>query len=183
MRDTAAMRFHAIALLLGLMGFAVKTLKCMACKSPLSNGEKTVCGYCRAKEGSIYASTVQTVSELEVQFSQVRPWPHRGHSTAVRCGATGSCAGIHRGAVTPIAMLHGRCGHSASDAKVVYTKRCCARAGTARSSTEERRCKRTCKRRKMRWRGSNGSSHRTLTIKEPKARRCNVRALMVASCR
>ena len=99
MRDTAAMRFHAIALLLGLMGFAVKTLKCMACKSPLSNGEKTVCGYCRAKEGSIYASTVQTVSELEVQFSQVRPWLHCGHSTAVRCGATGSCAGIHRGAV------------------------------------------------------------------------------------
>ena len=55
----------------GLMRFAVKTLKCMACKSPLSNGEKTVCDYCRAKEGSIYASTVQAVSELEVQFSQV----------------------------------------------------------------------------------------------------------------
>ena len=32
------MRFHSIALLLGLMGFAVKTLKCMACKTPLPDG-------------------------------------------------------------------------------------------------------------------------------------------------
>jgi DNA polymerase delta subunit 1 len=55
----------------GLSAFTVKTLKCMSCRTPLAKNEQTVCGYCKLKEGVIYAQTIDSVNKLEQQFAQV----------------------------------------------------------------------------------------------------------------
>ncbi|CAM9213746.1 unnamed protein product [Choristocarpus tenellus] len=46
----------------GIMMFAVKKLKCMGCKTPISGTDQTLCVHCRSKEGDIYAAKLRDVS-------------------------------------------------------------------------------------------------------------------------
>ncbi|KAF7973956.1 hypothetical protein HWV62_13918 [Athelia sp. TMB] len=59
----------------GLMKFAVKTVTCMSCKTPLraNNSVKNgaVCNNCRPKLGELYQKQVITSSELQVRFSRL----------------------------------------------------------------------------------------------------------------
>ncbi|KZP26619.1 delta DNA polymerase [Athelia psychrophila] len=59
----------------GLMKFAVKTVTCMSCKTPLraNNSIKNgaVCNNCRPKLGELYQKQVTTSSELQVRFSRL----------------------------------------------------------------------------------------------------------------
>lgn len=36
------------------MRYSVKTFKCMACKTPISAADKTLCEHCQPREGEIY---------------------------------------------------------------------------------------------------------------------------------
>eukprot|EP01119_Soliformovum_irregulare_P018275 TRINITY_DN5572_c0_g1_i1.p1 TRINITY_DN5572_c0_g1~~TRINITY_DN5572_c0_g1_i1.p1 ORF type:complete len:240 (+),score=52.66 TRINITY_DN5572_c0_g1_i1:263-982(+) len=56
----------------GIVGFAVKKLSCVACKSPLQEGESTVCRQCEHKQAEIYQNQLNLVSNLEKQFA--RAW-------------------------------------------------------------------------------------------------------------
>ncbi|KAL1921871.1 uncharacterized protein VTP21DRAFT_10513 [Calcarisporiella thermophila] len=55
----------------GLMRFAVKTLTCMGCKTPLPKGEKAVCKYCKPRIDELYQKQLSTVNDLEVRFSRL----------------------------------------------------------------------------------------------------------------
>ncbi|ETW78956.1 hypothetical protein HETIRDRAFT_155985 [Heterobasidion irregulare TC 32-1] len=59
----------------GLMKFAVKTVTCMGCKTPLraNNSVKggAVCNNCRPRLGELYQNQVLTTSELQVRFSRL----------------------------------------------------------------------------------------------------------------
>jgi len=60
----------------GLMKFAVKTVTCMGCKTPLrANNSKdkngAVCDNCRPKIGELYHKQVTTLSDLQVRFSRL----------------------------------------------------------------------------------------------------------------
>eukprot|EP01098_Paradermamoeba_levis_P015839 TRINITY_DN8274_c0_g2_i1.p1 TRINITY_DN8274_c0_g2~~TRINITY_DN8274_c0_g2_i1.p1 ORF type:complete len:1057 (+),score=317.15 TRINITY_DN8274_c0_g2_i1:150-3320(+) len=55
----------------GIVQFAVKTLTCMGCRSPLPKGEKTLCAYCKKREFEIYYSKLGKVNNLEQQFASV----------------------------------------------------------------------------------------------------------------
>ncbi|KAI0334514.1 hypothetical protein GY45DRAFT_1318071 [Cubamyces sp. BRFM 1775] len=59
----------------GLMKFAVKTVTCLGCKTPLraNNSVKNgaVCNNCRPKLGELYQKQVATTSELQVRFSRL----------------------------------------------------------------------------------------------------------------
>jgi DNA polymerase delta subunit 1 len=54
----------------GMMNFAVKKLKCLGCKAPLS-GEGALCRTCIENEAQIYTKQLQHVSELEEMFSRL----------------------------------------------------------------------------------------------------------------
>ena len=57
----------------GIMAFAVKRVKCMACKSTIDekdvNATATLCAHCRPKEAEIYRRQLATVATLEDKFS------------------------------------------------------------------------------------------------------------------
>jgi DNA polymerase delta subunit 1 len=55
----------------GLMMFAVKTFKCMACKAPLKKGRKTLCEHCTHKAPSIYQEKLLAVTHHEDRFSKL----------------------------------------------------------------------------------------------------------------
>lgn len=59
----------------GLMKFAVKTVTCLGCKTPLrpNNSVKdgAVCNNCRPRIGQLYQKQVSSVSELQVRFSRL----------------------------------------------------------------------------------------------------------------
>jgi len=60
----------------GLMKFAVKTVTCMGCKTPLraNNSVSTdgaVCNSCRPRMGELYQKHVTSSSELQVRFSRL----------------------------------------------------------------------------------------------------------------
>ncbi|OBZ73506.1 DNA polymerase delta catalytic subunit [Grifola frondosa] len=59
----------------GLMKFAVKTVTCLGCKTPLraNNSVKNgaVCNNCRPKLGELYQKQVITTSEMQVRFSRL----------------------------------------------------------------------------------------------------------------
>ncbi|CAM9288465.1 unnamed protein product [Ectocarpus sp. 8 AP-2014] len=55
----------------GIMMFAVKKLKCMGCKAPISEKEKTLCAHCRPKEGDIYSAKLREVNEQQLLFSRL----------------------------------------------------------------------------------------------------------------
>mmetsp|Transcript_74772 Transcript_74772/g.146257 ORF Transcript_74772/g.146257 Transcript_74772/m.146257 type:complete len:332 (-) Transcript_74772:280-1275(-) len=55
----------------GIMMFAVKTLKCLGCKVPISDAEATLCQRCRPKEAEIYMQKVAKASEAEESFSRL----------------------------------------------------------------------------------------------------------------
>ncbi|KAI0060994.1 hypothetical protein BV25DRAFT_1870956 [Artomyces pyxidatus] len=59
----------------GLMKFAVKTVTCLGCKTPLraNNSVKNgaVCNNCRPRMGELYQKQVSTTSDLQVKFSRL----------------------------------------------------------------------------------------------------------------
>jgi DNA polymerase delta subunit 1 len=55
----------------GIMMFAVKTLKCMSCKSPISDEEKTLCQRCKPREAEIFMQKAAKVREVEESFSRL----------------------------------------------------------------------------------------------------------------
>ncbi|KAA1468795.1 hypothetical protein DENSPDRAFT_834227 [Dentipellis sp. KUC8613] len=59
----------------GLMKFAVKTVTCLGCKTPLrannSIKDGAVCNNCRPKLGELYQKQIFTTSELQVRFSRL----------------------------------------------------------------------------------------------------------------
>ncbi|KAG2053704.1 hypothetical protein BDR06DRAFT_952548 [Suillus hirtellus] len=59
----------------GLMKFAVKTVTCLGCKTPLrSNNSVTngaVCNNCRPKMGELYQKQITSASQLQVRFSRL----------------------------------------------------------------------------------------------------------------
>ncbi|KAG6813826.1 DNA-directed DNA polymerase delta [Tricholoma furcatifolium] len=59
----------------GLMKFAVKTVTCLGCKTPLrpNNSVKNgaVCNNCRGRLGELYQKQIMTTSELQVRFSRL----------------------------------------------------------------------------------------------------------------
>ncbi|KAH7929130.1 hypothetical protein BV22DRAFT_1081793 [Leucogyrophana mollusca] len=59
----------------GLMKFAVKTVTCLGCKTPLraNNSVKdgAVCNNCRPKMGELYQKQITAASEMQVRFSRL----------------------------------------------------------------------------------------------------------------
>ncbi|KAF8075071.1 DNA polymerase family B-domain-containing protein [Lyophyllum atratum] len=59
----------------GLMKFAVKTVTCLGCKTPLraNNSIKNaaVCNNCRSRMGELYQKQILTTSELQVRFARL----------------------------------------------------------------------------------------------------------------
>ncbi len=55
----------------GIMAFATKKLKCMACKTPLPDGETTLCSHCQPREAEIYRRQLGVVSENEDKFARL----------------------------------------------------------------------------------------------------------------
>jgi len=55
----------------GIVGFAVRKLSCLSCKTPLLPGEKTTCANCREKDSELCQGQLEVVSHLEKQFSAV----------------------------------------------------------------------------------------------------------------
>ncbi|KAG5650437.1 DNA-directed DNA polymerase delta [Sphagnurus paluster] len=59
----------------GLMKFAVKTVTCLGCKTPLRSNNSVkngaVCNNCRSRIGELYQKQVMTTSELQVRFSRL----------------------------------------------------------------------------------------------------------------
>eukprot|EP00904_Undaria_pinnatifida_P011202 jgi/Undpi1/7211/HiC_scaffold_22.g09684.m1 len=55
----------------GIMMFAVKKLKCMGCKTPISEKEKTLCVQCRPKEADVYSTKLREVNEQQLLFSRL----------------------------------------------------------------------------------------------------------------
>ncbi|THU91856.1 hypothetical protein K435DRAFT_829789 [Dendrothele bispora CBS 962.96] len=60
----------------GLMKFAVKTVTCLGCKTPLRannslNKDGAVCRNCRPRMAELYQKQVATASELQVRFSRL----------------------------------------------------------------------------------------------------------------
>ena len=55
----------------GIMMFAVKTLKCMSCKTPISNEEKSLCKNCKPREAELFMQKVAKVREVEENFSRL----------------------------------------------------------------------------------------------------------------
>ncbi|KAI8974553.1 DNA polymerase family B-domain-containing protein [Trametes punicea] len=59
----------------GLMKFAVKTVTCLGCKTPLRPNNSVpngaVCNNCRPRLGELYQKQVATTSELQVRFSRL----------------------------------------------------------------------------------------------------------------
>lgn len=54
----------------GIIGFTVRKLTCIGCKSALPNGEKTTCKNCRSRESELYQQQLNTVTVFEKQFSK-----------------------------------------------------------------------------------------------------------------
>ena len=55
----------------GIMMFAVKTLKCLGCKTPISDEERTFCLNCRPREPEIFMQKVAQVADLKQSFSRL----------------------------------------------------------------------------------------------------------------
>jgi DNA polymerase delta subunit 1 len=55
----------------GIMAFATKKLKCMACKTPLPDGETTLCGHCKLRETEVYRRQLGIVNENEDKFARL----------------------------------------------------------------------------------------------------------------
>ncbi|RUO96406.1 DNA polymerase delta catalytic subunit-like protein, partial [Jimgerdemannia flammicorona] len=53
------------------MKFAVKTVTCLGCKTPLSKDETAVCKHCNPRVGELYQKQLKSVNELEVRFSRL----------------------------------------------------------------------------------------------------------------
>ncbi|KAF9974253.1 DNA-directed DNA polymerase delta [Actinomortierella ambigua] len=55
----------------GLMRFAVKTLTCLGCKTPLKKGESAVCGQCKDRAPELYQRQMNVVNALEVRYARL----------------------------------------------------------------------------------------------------------------
>ena len=55
----------------GLMKFAVRTVTCLGCKTPLAGDEKTVCTHCKSQEAEIYQKCLSQTNDLEQRFSRL----------------------------------------------------------------------------------------------------------------
>ncbi|KAG2748452.1 hypothetical protein P692DRAFT_201790083 [Suillus brevipes Sb2] len=59
----------------GLMKFAVKTVTCLGCKTPLRSNNSVqngaVCNNCRPKIGELYQKQITSASQLQVRFSRL----------------------------------------------------------------------------------------------------------------
>lgn len=55
----------------GIMMFAVKKLKCMSCKAPITEKERTLCVHCRPREAEIYAQKAVDVAQGEALFNKL----------------------------------------------------------------------------------------------------------------
>jgi len=53
------------------MAFAVKKLKCMACKMPITEEEATVCSGCKGKEADQYRVKLAVMNEYEAKFARL----------------------------------------------------------------------------------------------------------------
>lgn len=82
----------------GIMAFATKKLKCMACKTPLPDGETTLCSHCQPRETEIYRRQLGVVSENEDKFARLWTQCQRCESRAHarREGCERLCALTHR---------------------------------------------------------------------------------------
>ena len=54
-----------------LMKFAVKTVQCLGCRTPLKDQKAAVCMNCKPRETELYFEKVQRASEAEVEFSRL----------------------------------------------------------------------------------------------------------------
>ncbi|RHY53570.1 hypothetical protein DYB34_005776 [Aphanomyces astaci] len=54
----------------GMMNFAVKKLKCLGCKAPLS-GDQALCGSCIEQEANVYGKQLSVVVTAEQQFARL----------------------------------------------------------------------------------------------------------------
>jgi DNA polymerase delta subunit 1 len=55
----------------GIMAFATKKLKCMACKTPLPEGDVTLCAHCAPKAADVYRKQLAVVSDNEDKFARL----------------------------------------------------------------------------------------------------------------
>ena len=56
----------------GIMMFAVKTVQCLGCKTPISDkAQGNLCTRCRPREGEIYMQKAAKVAELEQSFARL----------------------------------------------------------------------------------------------------------------
>ena len=55
----------------GIMAFTTKHLKCLACKTPITNAEATLCKHCLPREAEIYRRQLAAVNELEEKFGRL----------------------------------------------------------------------------------------------------------------
>ncbi|KAG0255187.1 DNA-directed DNA polymerase delta [Actinomortierella ambigua] len=55
----------------GLMRFAVKTLTCLGCKTPLKKGESAVCAQCKDRAPELYQRHLNVVNALEVRYARL----------------------------------------------------------------------------------------------------------------
>ncbi|KAG0235930.1 DNA-directed DNA polymerase delta [Actinomortierella wolfii] len=55
----------------GLMRFAVKTLTCLGCKTPLKKGESAVCSQCKDRAPELYQRQLNVVNALEVRYARL----------------------------------------------------------------------------------------------------------------
>lgn len=54
-----------------LMKFAVKTVQCLGCRTPLKDQNAAVCPNCKSKETDLYFEKLVRASEAEVEFSRL----------------------------------------------------------------------------------------------------------------
>ena len=54
-----------------LMKFAVKTVQCLGCRTPLKDQRAAVCSNCKPRETELYFDKVRRVSEAEMEFNRL----------------------------------------------------------------------------------------------------------------
>eukprot|EP01116_Phalansterium_solitarium_P016227 TRINITY_DN3727_c0_g1_i5.p1 TRINITY_DN3727_c0_g1~~TRINITY_DN3727_c0_g1_i5.p1 ORF type:complete len:1091 (+),score=398.67 TRINITY_DN3727_c0_g1_i5:80-3274(+) len=55
----------------GIMGFAVKRVACLGCKTPLSDTETVTCKSCRPREAELYQNQLALVSKFESEYARL----------------------------------------------------------------------------------------------------------------
>lgn len=54
-----------------LMKFAVKTVQCLGCRTPLKDQNAAVCKNCKPRETELYFEKLMRASALEIEFSRL----------------------------------------------------------------------------------------------------------------